>query len=180
MPTYPSFTTFHLTIPSSGSPTHTVEVIGKQWSWDFNYVDEGVYETGVQAALDGTEGAEERLPTLVLPVDEKVEFVLYARDVNHSFWIPAFYYKLDVIPGRLNSFDATPNKIGVYDGKCAELCGTYHARMLFTVHVVSKADYETYMKGLAARGQTGVAKGPAIPDPQGEAAKNQLQEAGTR
>lgn len=136
-------------------PDHTVEVIGKQWSWDFNYVDEDVYETGVQAALDGGSGAEGRLPTLWLPVDERVEFVLYARDVNHSFWIPAFLMKMDNIPGRENRFQIVPTKEGEFRGKCAELCGESHSEMLFNVNVVSRAEYDGYIASLEDAGQTG-------------------------
>ena len=136
-------------------PDHVVEVIGKQWSWDFNYVDEGVYETGVQANLDGEEGAEERIPTLWLPVDERVEFHLFARDVNHSFWIPAFLFKMDNIPGRENRFQVVPTKEGEFKGKCAELCGEYHSEMLFNVKVVSREEYDEYIASLEAAGQTG-------------------------
>jgi cytochrome c oxidase subunit 2 len=136
-------------------PDHVVEVIGKQWSWDFNYVDEGVYETGVQANLDGEEGAEERIPTLWLPVDERVEFHLFARDVNHSFWIPAFLFKMDNIPGRENRFQVVPTKEGEFKGKCAELCGEYHSEMLFNVKVVSREEYDQYIASLEEAGQTG-------------------------
>jgi cytochrome c oxidase subunit 2 len=136
-------------------PDHVVEVIGKQWSWDFNYVDEGVYETGVQANLDGEEGAEERIPTLWLPVDERVEFHLFARDVNHSFWIPAFLFKMDNIPGRENRFQVVPTKEGEFKGKCAELCGEYHSEMLFNVKVVSREEYDEYIASLEEAGQTG-------------------------
>ncbi|WP_336923084.1 aa3-type cytochrome oxidase subunit II [Aquipuribacter sp. SD81] len=136
-------------------PDVTIEVIGKQWSWDFNYVDEDVYETGVQADLDGEEGAEDRIPTLVLPVDERVEFHLFARDVNHSFWIPAFLFKMDNIAGRQNRFQLVPTKEGTFQGKCAELCGEYHSEMLFNVAVVSREEYDDYIALLRARGQTG-------------------------
>ena len=136
-------------------PDHTVQVVAKQWSWDFNYVDEDVFESGVQAALDGEEGAETRLPTLVLPVDERVEFALFARDVNHSFWIPAFLFKMDNIAGRDNRFQVVPTKEGTFQGKCAELCGEYHSEMLFVVEVVSRAEYDDYIQGLKDAGQTG-------------------------
>jgi cytochrome c oxidase subunit 2 len=132
-----------------------IDVRGKQWSWDFNYVDEGVYETGVQANLDGEEGAEERIPTLYLPVDERVEFVLYARDVNHSFWIPAFLFKMDNIAGRENRFQVVPTKEGDFKGKCAELCGEYHSEMLFNVKVVSRDEYDDHIASLEQAGQTG-------------------------
>jgi cytochrome c oxidase subunit 2 len=63
---------------------------------------------------------------------------------------------MDVVPGRENQFELTPNKIGVFQGKCAELCGTYHSQMLFTVHVVSKADYLAHIAALKAGGQSGL------------------------
>ena len=69
--------------------------------------------------------------------------------------------KLDVIPGRGNSFDVTPHKEGVFRGQCAELCGTYHSAMLFNVAVVSEQDYNAHLKTLVAKGQVGEAKGPA-------------------
>jgi len=72
--------------------------------------------------------------------------------------VPAFYFKMDVIPGHPNQFDLTPTRIGVYDGKCAELCGTYHANMLFKVHVVSVEDYNKHLQQLKAQGDTGEIK----------------------
>ncbi|WP_296664444.1 cytochrome c oxidase subunit II [Demequina sp.] len=132
-----------------------INVVGKQWSWDFNYVDDDVYDPGVQAALTGEVGVEETLPTLYLPVDERVEFTLDSRDVIHSFWIPAFLFKLDVIPGKTNVFQVVPTEEGTYQGKCAELCGEYHASMLFNVKVVDRAEYDAHMADLAAEGYTG-------------------------
>jgi cytochrome c oxidase subunit 2 len=81
--------------------------------------------------------------------------VLNARDVIHSFWVPAFLYKMDMIPGITNTFQVVPTKEGTYVGKCAELCGEYHSEMLFQVLVVSQQDYDAHMADLAARGQTG-------------------------
>ncbi len=60
-----------------------------------------------------------------------------------------------MIPGRTNSFQVTPTKIGSYAGKCAELCGTYHSRMLFNVQVVDQATYQAKMDELRSKGQTG-------------------------
>jgi cytochrome c oxidase subunit II len=138
-----------------GEPDLTINAVAKQWSWDFNYVDDDVYETGIQAPLDGRPGVAEELPTLVLPVGERVEFVLTARDVIHSFWVPAFLYKKDMIPGRTNYFQVVPEREGTYAGKCAELCGEYHSEMLFQVEVVSRAEYDAYIETLRDRGQTG-------------------------
>ena len=127
-------------------PHHSVGVVGFRWSWTFNYLDEGVYEVGTPG---------ER-PALYLPVNETVRFELTSPDVIHSFWVPAFLHKMDVIPGRLNKFESTPNKLGVYAGKCTELCGADHARMLFDVHVVTRAEYEAHIQKLRDAGQVGV------------------------
>ena len=87
----------------------TVSVVAKQWSWDFNYVDSNVHETGVHTELDGTEGKRAQMPVLYLPVNKRVEFVLNARDVIHSFWVPAFMMKMDMLPGKTNKFQLTPD-----------------------------------------------------------------------
>ncbi|MBF0687023.1 MAG: cytochrome c oxidase subunit II [Cellulomonas sp.] len=141
---------------TSAEPDVNIQVVGKQWSWDFNYLDEDVYETGQHAEDIGTDPAAlgEQV-TLYLPVDQRVEFTLDARDVIHSFWIPEFLYKQDMIPGHTNTFQVTPTREGVYRGKCAELCGEEHSSMLFNVEVVSQEEYDAQMEQLRERGQTG-------------------------
>lgn len=129
----------------------TIQAIGKQWSWDFNYTDEDVYDSGIQAQ----NGTEEGIPTLYLPVNKTVEIDLQSRDVIHSFWVVDFLYKKDVFPGRWNKIYFTPTKIGVFEGKCAELCGEFHSAMLFNVAVLSEADYKLQIEKLRAAGQTG-------------------------
>ncbi len=123
----------------------TVNVVGYQWNWGFNYTDEDVYEVGSPSDL----------PTLYLPVGEKVQFVLTSPDVIHSFWIPDFLMKMDVVPGRANTFELTPTVEGRYTGKCAELCGAYHSQMLFWVEVVSPDEFDQKMEELRLAGQTG-------------------------
>ncbi len=146
---------------TSETPDLTVNVVGKQWAWDFNYLndaetpDDDVYDSSVQVQLDGEPVPQENLPTLYLPVDRRVEFRLNARDVIHSFWVPAFLYKLDMIPGITNTFQVVPTKEGTFVGKCAELCGEYHSEMLFQVKVVPQAEYDAWMAELRDRGQTG-------------------------
>jgi cytochrome c oxidase subunit 2 len=137
------------------TPDVRIGVVAKQWSWDFNYLDDDVYDSGIQAEMTGEAGVEESLPVLYLPVGERVEFELTARDVIHSFWIPSFLRKLDMIPGVVNRFQEVPRKEGTYQGKCAELCGEYHSEMLFVVKVVSRAEYDAHMADLRSRGQTG-------------------------
>ncbi|WP_226925105.1 aa3-type cytochrome oxidase subunit II [Georgenia thermotolerans] len=139
----------------SATPDQKIEVYGKQWSWDFNYLTEDVHYSGDRVSLTGKPGVEETLPTLYLPVNERVEFTIKSRDVAHSFWIPAFLYKLDAIPGRENHFQVTPEKEGTYSGKCAELCGEFHSEMLFNVEVVDRATFDQKMNELRQAGQTG-------------------------
>jgi cytochrome c oxidase subunit II len=124
----------------------TVNVVAFRWNWGFNYLDEDAYAVGTPNAP----------ATLVLPVDEKVRFELTSPDVIHSFWVPAFLFKMDVIPGKTNVFELTPNKVGTFAGKCAELCGVDHARMLFNVKVVERAEFDKYIADLKANGQSGL------------------------
>ncbi|WP_328587567.1 cytochrome c oxidase subunit II [Serinibacter arcticus] len=143
-------------LDTSAEPDVEIEVVGKRWSWDFNYTDSDVHYSGVQAELTGELGVPDTLPTLYLPQGQNVEISLRSRDVNHAFWIPGFLMKMDMITGRTNSFQLVPEKLGVYEGKCAELCGEYHASMLFNVEVVTPEVYEEKMAELAAQGNTGV------------------------
>jgi cytochrome c oxidase subunit 2 len=143
-------------LDTSKKPDVTINVVGKQWSWDFNYVEARTYESGTQAELTGRPGVAATLPALYLPVNKRVEFVLTARDVIHSFWVPQFLMKMDMLPGRVNRFQLTPTEIGTFQGKCAELCGAYHSQMLFQVKVVSQADYDAHLAELKARGNLGL------------------------
>lgn len=129
-------------------PDVIVDVRGKQWSWDFNYVKEDKYDAGIQADLDGETGVLDSLPTLYLPVNQSVELQLNSRDVIHSFWVPAFLQKRDMIPGKTNYITLTPTREGTFDGKCAELCGEYHSEMLFQVKVVDQAEFDQHMATL--------------------------------
>ena len=81
-----------------------------------------------------------------------MQFNLYSPDVIHSFGIPGFLMKMDVVPGRFNHYQVTPDTIGEYRGKCYELCGDYHSRMLFNVSVVSAEDYDAYLQDLQEQG----------------------------
>ena len=130
----------------------TVSVVGFRWSWGFNYLDQDAYDIGLPVG----EGTTNEPPTLVLPVGEKIRFELNSPDVIHSFWVPAFLFKMDVIPGKTNVFELTPDKIGTFVGRCAELCGVDHARMLFQVKVVERPEFDAHIAELKARGQSGM------------------------
>ncbi|MFT4264908.1 MAG: cytochrome c oxidase subunit II [Nocardioides sp.] len=144
--------------------TNTIEVVGQQWSWTFNY---GLGErdaaaddfTSVQKSFPYDDyvyeaGTASYIPTIYLPVNVTTRFNLHSPDVIHDFGVPAFHMRMDVVPGRVNHYAVTPTKIGDYDGKCYELCGVSHSRMLFKVKVVSQADYDAYLQKLEDEGQT--------------------------
>ncbi len=146
-------------------PDQTITVVGQQWSWTFNY-NLGYDEAEQTYQSDGDEvvyegGTTADRPTLWLVKDQSVEINLTSPDVIHSFWVPAFLFKMDVVPGRHNSFAITPTRLGTFEGRCAELCGVYHSRMLFNVKVVEQAEYDAHLQDLAAQGNTGPALGAA-------------------
>ncbi|MGH3413358.1 MAG: aa3-type cytochrome oxidase subunit II [Marmoricola sp.] len=140
-------------------PDRTISVVGQQWSWTFNYN----YNSGTRQSVGGPTvhefGTPAHAPTLWLAKGEKTEIHLYSPDVIHSFWVPAFLFKLDVIPGRDNKFGITPTRLGHYDGRCAELCGLYHSKMLFNVKVVTKPQLQAH---LAKLGKIPADRGPAL------------------
>jgi cytochrome c oxidase subunit II len=105
-----------------------------------------------------TVGSELEIPVLVIPVNRSVRFVEHSYDVIHSFWVPEFLFKRDVIPygtnstARDNQFEITPTKTGSFVGRCAELCGTYHSQMNFEVRVVPEQTFVKYVDALKLLG----------------------------
>jgi cytochrome c oxidase subunit 2 len=99
-----------------------------------------------------TVGTSDEIPILVLPVGKRIEFQQASADVIHSFWVPEFLFKRDVFPNP--EANHTENiwqiseitQTGAFVGRCAEMCGTYHAMMNFEVRVVSADDFKTYLQ----------------------------------
>lgn len=129
----------------SEEPDVTVAVNAFKWNWEFEYAD----TSGESGGTVSTVGTSTEVPILVLPVDQVIRFEVYSTDVIHSFWIPEFTFKLDVIPGNENGednvFQVTVREEGSYVGRCAELCGSYHAYMNFELRSVSEEDYASYI-----------------------------------
>ncbi|MCW2633977.1 MAG: cytochrome c oxidase, subunit [Blastococcus sp.] len=130
----------------SENPDETIAVNAFKWNWQFVYPE----TTGPDGQPVNTVGTSTEIPILVLPTDRTIRFEVASADVIHSFWVPEFLFKLDVIPGnengRDNVFEVTVQKEGAYVGRCAELCGTYHAYMNFEVRAVSGDDYDAYLQ----------------------------------
>jgi cytochrome c oxidase subunit II len=116
----------------------TVNVVGFQWSWEFDYPQYGVKENGYM-------WEEGPLPVMEIPVGETVRFNLTSPDVVHAFWVPEFLFKRDVIPGHPNHFEITATQTGTFTGHCSELCGVYHSRMLFTMKIVTHAEFQQWI-----------------------------------
>jgi cytochrome c oxidase subunit 2 len=106
-----------------------VDVVGRQWWWEFRYPGQGVV-TANEAHI---------------PVGQTVAFHLHGPDVIHSFWVPQLGGKRDVVPGRVNRVTLTPEVPGEYIGQCAEYCGMSHANMRFRVIVHAKGEWEQWV-----------------------------------
>jgi cytochrome c oxidase subunit 2 len=131
-------------IPSN--PAVTVNVTGFQWSWAFAYPQYGVNTDGNMWNPDLTDAQNQaELPQLEIPVGETVNFNLTSPDVVHAFWVPEFLFKRDVVPGHPNHFSITATKTGTFIGHCSELCGLYHSRMLFTLKIVTPAQFHSWI-----------------------------------
>ena len=163
--------TMVLTDVQSKSDEHgaVVDVQAFRFGWIYEYQDPGSLdpETGGYDPLTMnpiTGGGREGAPTMVLPVGEPVLIRLTAADVIHSWYVPSFFFKRDAIPGRVNEFEITIEKPGVYGGQCAEFCGLAHGDMYFSVDAREPADYEAWL----AEQTSGAAPGDGTADAGGE------------
>jgi cytochrome c oxidase subunit 2 len=111
----------------------TINVTGRQWSWSFEYPEYGVISD-----------------ELHLPVGKQVLLQMTSTDVIHSFWVPEFRVKQDLVPGRITELRITPTVTGSYKVSCAELCGTSHAYMVNSVFVEEQDGFDTWMTGQVA------------------------------
>jgi cytochrome c oxidase subunit 2 len=161
----------------SKDPDVVVQVNAFKWNWQFEYhaakdpttnqVVKTVYPSGTDHTTGqanaplylSTIGTSNEIPVLVIPIGQTVQFIEHSEDVVHSFWVPEFLFKRDVIPYgtpaqqeqsglRDNRFEITATQRGSYVGRCAELCGTYHSRMNFEVRVVTPDVFRNYLAAL--------------------------------
>ena len=144
----------------SPRPDVVVNVTGFQWSWEFQYPQYAVTNssTGQTDVTElgnmwapGTKVQSDGLPVLEIPANETVRFNLTSIDVIHAFWIVPFEFKRDVVPGHPNHFEVTATQTGVFTGRCSELCGLYHSRMLFTVKIVTSAQFRQWISAQQAQ-----------------------------
>jgi cytochrome c oxidase subunit II len=132
--------------PAAAAQELNVRVVGEQFTWTFYYPG-------------GPGGREIASPQLYLPVDRSVRFTVQTRDVLHDFWVPAFRWKIDAVPGINTRYRVTPTRQGTFDVVCAELCGLGHATMRQTAHVLSAQGFQSWMDRERRRAAGGGAGG---------------------
>jgi cytochrome c oxidase subunit 2 len=160
-------TTALVRMEDSSGAEMTVKITGFQWRWKYEYLDEGI---SFISSLDPESNAARRLNSgvaahdvdnyllnvdkpLVLPVGRKIEFLITADDVIHSWWVPAFGWKRDAIPGFVNQAWTKIDEPGTYRGQCAELCGKDHGFMPIVVNAVSEEEYAAWVTAQLADSQ---------------------------
>lgn len=116
-----------ITRPKDGEMT--VNVTAKQWIWSFAYPEQDDIQSG----------------ELVLPVDRTIVLKMHAEDVIHSFWVPEFRVKQDLVPGRETTLRITPTEAGAYRLRCAEICGLNHTQMQADVRVLSVEEFDAWV-----------------------------------
>ncbi|MEV7094769.1 cytochrome c oxidase subunit II [Amycolatopsis sp. NPDC051045] len=131
------------------NPDVKVQIVAFQWNWEFKYEDANAAKPDGSGQVS-TVGSSGEIPLLVLPVGKTIQYDLVSTDVIHSFWVPEFHFKRDVFPNpeKNNQDSSFQNKIdreGSFVGRCAELCGTYHAVMNFEVRALSADKFDQYI-----------------------------------
>ncbi|MEZ5436369.1 MAG: cytochrome c oxidase subunit II [Pseudomonadales bacterium] len=144
-----------LKVYDTDEPEINIVVTGYQWKWKYDYRgEEGVsFFSNLSTPKDEIHGKAEKSEYYLLEVDEpihipvntKIRFLITANDVIHSWWVPALAVKKDAIPGIVNEAWTKAEKVGVYRGQCAELCGKDHGFMPVVVVVDTKEDYEKWL-----------------------------------
>lgn len=144
----------------AGKGAITVKATGNQWYWSYTYPDYGDFEVTanmLKEAKDVAKGERARTeadgPRLLavdnrifMPVNTPIKLITTSNDVIHAWAMPAFWSKMDAVPGRLNEITFTVEKEGVYFGQCSELCGVRHGYMPIVVEVVSRDKFNAWIK----------------------------------
>ncbi len=159
---FPSFGLLKYQMVPTEEPALTVKATGFQWYWGYEYQDESalsfdsvmMQEDEREASGKQDKSVYPRLLAvdneLVVPVGKMVRVLITASDVLHAFTVPAFGFKMDAVPGRLNETWFKAEREGIFYGQCSEICGTNHAFMPIAVRVVSEAQFASWKAAAAA------------------------------
>ncbi len=132
----------------------TIKVTGYQWKWQYEYLEDGIrFFSNMSTPIDEIYGDKAKDPwyllevdkPLVVPVNQKIRFLVTANDVVHSWWVPQLGVKRDAIPGFIHESWAKIDKPGVYRGQCAELCGVNHGFMPIVVKAVTQDEFKQWV-----------------------------------
>lgn len=160
----------------AGKGAITIKATGNQWYWTYNYPDYGDFEVTanmLKEAKDVAKGERARTeadgPRLLaadnrifLPVNTPIKLITTSNDVIHAWAMPAFWTKMDAVPGRLNEVKFLVEKEGVYFGQCSELCGVRHGYMPIAVEVVSRDKFNAWVKSKGGKLPSEAAPAPAL------------------
>jgi cytochrome c oxidase subunit II len=136
------------------APELTIKATGVQWSWSYEYVDQGLFFDSFMLNEEDRAASKPGQPRLlavdnelVVPVDTTVRVQVTAdpTGVIHAFAVPSFGIKIDAVPGRLNETWFNARETGIYYGQCSELCGKDHAFMPIAVRVVTKEEFAAFI-----------------------------------
>jgi cytochrome c oxidase subunit 2 len=145
----------------SAQPDVKITVYGFQWGWRFVYPN-GHAQVGTGNYNDINDSND--LPVLVMPSNETVQLQVVSLDVVHTFYVKAFLFNRDLIPGIDNKFDLNVTQPGLYQAQCNNICGQYHAYMRFLVDVMAPAQYKSwYSNQPSCSITTAGVPGPAAP-----------------
>lgn len=143
--------------------TVTIKITGYQWKWNYEYLDQGIkFFSNLSTSQDELNNLVPKNKwyllevdhPLVVPIDEKIRFLVTSNDVVHSWWVPALGVKRDALPGFINEAWTKIEKPGIYRGQCAELCGTNHGFMPIVVVAVTQPEFAAWVKQQQAHPET--------------------------
>jgi cytochrome c oxidase subunit 2 len=170
---YPATKTV-LAMKDTSNPDITIKATGYQWKWGYDYLQEGIsFYSNLATPRDQIDGHNDEARAsnanyllevdnpVVVPVGKKVRIITTANDVIHAWWVPALGIKQDAIPGFVRDTWFRADRVGIYRGQCAELCGKDHGFMPIVVEVVEQEKYEQWVASV----QKTTAKTAAAADP---------------
>jgi cytochrome c oxidase subunit II len=141
-------------IHDTEKPTLNIKIIGYQWKWKYEYLDNGIEFfsnlSTTQAQINNQSPKNEWFllevdNPMVVPVNQKIRLLITANDVIHDWWVPELGIKQDAVPGYINENWVKIDKPGIYRGQCGELCGAYHGFMPIVVQAVTEPEFQTWL-----------------------------------
>ncbi|MFC3909814.1 cytochrome c oxidase subunit II [Legionella dresdenensis] len=179
-------TTVLIRMTDTNDAAVTIKVIGTQWKWQYQYLDQGIsYFSNLATPYSQIANKQEKNEwyllevdrPLVVPVNKKIRFLVTSNDVVHSWWVPELGVKRDAIPGFMYESWATISKPGIYRGQCTELCGINHAFMPIVVQAVNDDEFQQWV-AVQTKDQSQNISAESTPDVQANLTRDELMQLG--